>query len=1012
MIRQVKPEVLAGFIDEAKGYLPHIQQALEAFRADTSRRDYLEDVYRPVHTIRGAAAMVGLSSLSFVAHLLELALEELALGQLELHEDFALLLAQVVGSFPTFLDGKLSNSLDEPSWVIECAGLCRLLRKLPEAPDPELDQLLQEIRLGCVVIQGQSENETLPFDQSAFEDPTPKGNEPAPFPADALTLTEFPDLSLSSEPFEEPPSTITDAEEAVAPELVEVFALEAEEHLRTISTMLPVLEQEPQNREALQEIRRSAHTLKGAAGMVGFQQITQLAHRMEDLLDLLFEGSLSVTPEITQLLFASNDVLEDMATGKKETARAHALFAKYAELLPHEEKDQVPSLGSAHTSSIVRPVRDDEPSSTTPEESSAEESDNPTLLAARKQGPFVRIPIERLDELTKLVSELVINRTAFEQRMADLVRQADDLEPSTGRLKNVSYKLQTGYEASALGSSGGSKTTDADPRAINRLLATYQTHGFDDLQFDRYTEFHLLTRDLAETTSDIQTTTGELRHVIGDFEGCLTRQTRLTSEIEDKLMRLRMVPLATLATRLQRTVRNAADQKNKQVDLVLEGETTELDKTMLEQMVDPFMHLLRNAVDHGIEPPEVRLMKAKPEKGTIRLKAFQEGGQVVIQVRDDGAGVDLHALRSTAVARGFVEAGNADNLAEEDLHALLFMPGFTTAQVLSEISGRGVGLDIVKAQVSKLKGTIALQSQPGIGATFTIRLPLTLAITRALLIKSHQETFAIPLDAIREIQRLDRQEIDYLGDAPVARIGGGIYPLLSLDKVLTLKHPADNSVSRPPVLLLGAGAKRVALVVDHILGGKEIVIKNLGSHLRHVRGISGATLMGNGSVVLILNPADLVRESSAVRAPHKPATPSVPSERTNEVITVMVVDDSQSVRRVMTGIIQGAGWKSITAKDGLEALETLHQSAVPPDLVLLDVEMPRMDGYQLLSNLRAQKPYQHLPVVMVTSRAGEKHRRKALDLGASGYVIKPFQEAALLNIIRHLVQESRQGVMA
>jgi chemosensory pili system protein ChpA (sensor histidine kinase/response regulator) len=996
MIRQVKPEVLAGFIDEAKGYLPHIQQALEAFRADTSRRDFSEDIYRPMHTIRGAAAMVGLSSLSHIAHHLELALEELALGQLPLHEDFTLLLSQVIDSLPTFLDAKLSNSFDEQAWVIEGVRLCRLLRCLPDAPDPDLEQLLEEIRQGCPSLPRQPEHDPLP---SASLIPLPTRDEPS----------DLPDLSIGSDILEEPPSTGFDAQEDVAPELVEVFALEAEEHLRTISTMLPVLEQEPQNREALQEIRRSAHTLKGAAGMVGFHQITQLAHRMEDLLDLLFEGSLSVTPENIQLLFASNDVLEDMATGKKETARAHALFAKYAELLPNEE-DQGPPLESANTFSIINPGRDEEP--TTPEGISAEESDNPTLRAARKQGPFVRIPIERLDELTKLVSELVINRTTFEQRMADLVRQADDLEPSTGRLKNVSYKLQTGYEASALGSSGGSKTTDAEPRSINRLLATYQTHGFDDLQFDRYTEFHLLTRELAETTTDIQTTTGELRHVIGDFEGCLTRQTRLTGEIEDKLMRLRMVPLATLATRLQRTVRNAADQKNKLVDLTLEGETTELDKTMLEQMVDPFMHLLRNAVDHGIEPSEVRLMKAKPEKGTIRLRAFQEGGQVVIQVKDDGAGVDLRALRATAVARGFVEAGNADNLTEEDLHALLFMPGFTTAQELSEISGRGVGLDIVKAQVTKLKGTISLQAQPGVGTTFTIRLPLTLAITRALLIKSHQETFAIPLDAIREIQRLDRTEIDYLGDAPVARIGGGIYPLISLDKVLTLKHPSDNSVSRPPVLLLNAGVKRVALLVDHIVGGKEIVVKNLGSHLRHVRGISGATLMGNGSVVLILNPADLVRDSSAVRAPHKPAAPSVWPERVSETVTVMVVDDSQSVRRVMTGLIQGAGWKSIAAKDGLEALELLHQSPAPPDLVLLDVEMPRMDGYQLLSNLRAQKPYQQLPVIMVTSRAGEKHRRKALELGASGYVIKPFQEEALLNIIRHLVQESRQAVMA
>jgi chemosensory pili system protein ChpA (sensor histidine kinase/response regulator) len=340
------------------------------------------------------------------------------------------------------------------------------------------------------------------------------------------------------------------------------------------------------------------------------------------------------------------------------------------------------------------------------------------------------------------------------------------------------------------------------------------------------------------------------------------------------------------------------------------------------------------------------------------------------------------------------------------------MPGFSTAKEISELSGRGVGLDIVKAQVSKLKGVIALQSAPGEGTTFTIRLPLTLAITRALLFKSHQETFAIPLDAIREIQRLDRLQIDTLGGNPVARIGGVVYPLLSLGKVLTLKHPADDSVSRPPVLILDAGAKRIALAVDHILGGKEIVIKNLGSHLRHVHGISGATLMGDGSVVLILNPAELARRSNELRAPTLPDVPYVPTTPEPDEITVMVVDDSQSVRRMTTHLIQGAGWESIAAKDGLEALELLHQLPKTPDLILLDVEMPRMDGYQLLSNLRAQKAHRHLPVIMVTSRAGEKHRKKALDLGASGYMVKPYQEEALLKVIRHLIRESRQAVLA
>ncbi|HEV3162905.1 MAG TPA: hybrid sensor histidine kinase/response regulator, partial [Isosphaeraceae bacterium] len=824
-----------------------------------------------------------------------------------------------------------------------------------------------------------------------------------------------------SAPIEEPEDG---SSEDVSIELQEVFALEAEEHLRELSTLLPALEREPDNKGLLQDIRRSAHTLKGSAAMVGLPDITQLAHRMEDLLDLLYEGSRAATPEIVRLLFASTDALEDMAAGKVESGVVHELYVSYEQLIGSPVDDEVvaaPAIKLAPQTAFALPAierasveRRREVKARPPQVAASLEAEGAAAGGdARKQNQFVRFPIDRLDELVKLLGELVITRTFLEQRMADLVRQVGELEHSSNRLRGISSKLETQYEASTLSSSNRLPLSPAPTNgkgngngASLHNLVTSQTHGFDDLEFDRYTDFHLLTRSLSETTSDIQTVSGELSSLIGDFDSYLNRQARLSSEVEDKLMRSRMVPLATLASRLHRTVRNVASQQGKVVDLVLEGESTELDKTVLEEMADPLLHLLRNSVDHGIETSEVREAIGKPGRGTIRLRADYVGSQVVIQISDDGSGLDPETIRSTAVSKGFVSSADAAKMTDSDLFSLVYLPGFSTAQQISEVSGRGVGLDIVKANVHKLKGTILLDSQVGHGVTFTIRLPMTLAVMRAILVKAHQETFAIPLGAVKQIVRIDPGEMEWIGKDQVVRMGGYVYPVFSLGKVLNLKQPADELASRRPVLILDVGGKQVAVVADHLVGGREIVLKNLGNHLRRVPNLMGATLMGDGSVVLILDPVELVRDALDSRAPTRPVQ-AAPIALSRDTWSILLADDSPSVRRVLSTLIKNAGWKPITAKDGLEALEYLHHSATTPDLILLDVEMPRMDGYELLATLKAHEVYSSIPVIMVTSRAGDKHRRKALDLGGSGYVVKPYQDEALLNVIRHLIRESR-----
>lgn len=819
------------------------------------------------------------------------------------------------------------------------------------------------------------------------------------------------------------PGSLADAE--VSSELREIFALEAEDHLHELSRLLPLLAAQPGDRELLQDIRRSAHTLKGSAAMVGYGAITQLAHRMEDLLDLLYEGSRAVTPELIGLLQASTDALDDLVSGKTAQDTLGALYAQYETLLGSEPIAAPVREGLADSSGQVSLVvagaaADHGAEPDHPEPSRATRA---ATLEERRRIQFVRVPIGRLDDLVKLLGEMVITRTFLEQRLADVSRQVAELERSSSRLRQVSSRLETEYEASTLGSSrpfllppsrelgngNGGHHGNGHPNRLGHAELhgpKNQPHGFDDLELDRYTEFHLLSRSLSETTSDIQTVAGELASLTGDLDGYLNRQARLAGEVENKLMRSRMVPFATLATRLHRAVRNVANQRGKLAELIITGESTELDKTMLEEMADPLLHLLRNAVDHGIESPDLREAVGKPAQGQIRLRAAYEGSQVVLQISDDGAGLDAGLVRSVAVSRGFVAPGDAARMSDAEISALVYLAGFSTAQQISEISGRGVGLDIVKASVHKLKGSLEFDSQPGKGTAFTIRLPMTMAILRSILVKTHQETFAIPLSAVRQIMRLDPSEIECLGRDRVVRVSGKLYPLFALGKVLNLRQPPDESVARRPVLVLESGSSQVAIMVDHLVGGREVVIKNLGSHLRRVRNVMGATLMGDGSVVLILEPQELVREAIESAGCVRPQAPaSAASAR--DTWSILLVDDSPSVRRVLSNLIKNAGWKPITAKDGLDALETLQHTTAQPDLILLDVEMPRMDGYEFLLALKSQEAYRAIPVVMITSRAGEKHRRRALDLGCSGYVVKPYQDDALLKIISHLVRESR-----
>jgi chemosensory pili system protein ChpA (sensor histidine kinase/response regulator) len=562
----------------------------------------------------------------------------------------------------------------------------------------------------------------------------------------------------------------------------------------------------------------------------------------------------------------------------------------------------------------------------------------------------------------------------------------------------VTHKLESDYEVRAL----GGNMAMVGP-GISRHAGSAGAHGFDDLEFDRYTEFHLLTRELTEITSDIATIGNRVATTIGDFDSDLTRLGRLTRDIQDKTMEFRMVPLGTLTAQLERTVRSTGETCGKLVNFSIEGGHVALDKSLLEQMSDPLLHLLRNAVDHGIEMPALRRESSKAEHGRITVRASHEGTDVVIEVEDDGKGLDLDRIRRTAVERGYVSEADAATLSADSLFAYIFEPGFSTADHVTEVSGRGVGMDVVKACVTRLGGRVYVTSRPGNGTTISIRVPMTLAITRILLVRSGGEILGLPLASVVQITRPHPTSIGVVGSERVFTLDGRTYPLRDLAETLGLPRSADAPAVQP-VLIANLSQRRIALAVDEIINSRDAVVKTLGSHLKRVPGIWGATLLGDGTVVLILNPADLAGAAEGPVVMRKPVV--IKHERAP--YNVLIVDDSLSMRHVLSMAVKKAGWTPVPARDGLEALDVLRGTR-QPDLVLLDIEMPRMDGFEFLSTVRSQKGLTDLPIVMLTSRSGDKHRDKAMTLGATDYMVKPFQEDALIRNIDRLIQAARLG---
>ena len=759
------------------------------------------------------------------------------------------------------------------------------------------------------------------------------------------------------------PAAVTPASGA-DPELLDIFLEEAADILDSSGSALVRWQAEPGNRQEVETLLRDLHTLKGGARMVEIGPIGDLAHELEFLYEGLSAGLLAPTPELFALLQGCHDRLAQMIDA-------------VAEGLPVGSVDKL----IERIKSLVHPS--DEP--VTPVALPAGKAE----AVADPAADMVKISADLLDDLVNLAGETSIFRGRIEQQVKDARIALNEMETTIERMRDQLRRLDS----------------ETQGRLLSRQQAEAERLGyeeFDPLEMDRHSQLQQLARALSESASDLLDLKDTLERRNQDAHNLLQQQARINTELQEGLMRTRMVPFERMLPRLKRIVRQVAGELGKDVEFIVGNAEGEMDRNVLERMAAPLEHMLRNAVDHGLESREVRLAAGKPEKGRITLDLTHEGGDIVFDMRDDGAGVPLEAVRRKAIKRGLLAPHQ--EMSDRDVLQFILQPGFSTAEKITQISGRGVGMDVVHEEVRQLGGSMVIDSTPGMGVHFRIRLPFTVSVNRALMVHCADDQYAIPLNTIEGLVRVLPHELagHYQQDPPHYEYAGQRYELFYLGDLLhTASRPKLLGQYQPvPVLLVHCNERRVAVHVDAMAGTREIVVKGLGPQFSGVQGVTGATILGDGHVVLII---DLLAHIRA-RQPALPAqavdAPLILNDPLKKrPLLVLVVDDSVTVRKVTSRLLERNGMNVLTAKDGIDALAILEEHT--PDLMLLDIEMPRMDGFEVAIQIRNDPRLMRLPIIMITSRTGQKHRDRAMAIGVNDYLGKPYQESVLLESIAY-----------
>ena len=780
----------------------------------------------------------------------------------------------------------------------------------------------------------------------------------------------------------------------IDPQLLQIFLEEAAELVPQVGQDLRDWRARPGDQLVPQSLKRLLHTLKGSARMAGAMALGQLTHSMESRIE-----NAQLLPAIPAQLFddleTSFDRIGTLISHLQGDESVDASAAQQA-LLEAEASLPPPSLSpameemsrtmhmAAATGAMTQAI---------PVQSAAGATQAmPGQPAVSVQRPLIRVRADLIDRLANQAGEVSIARARVSAELRSARGSLRELTENVSRLRAQLRELEIA----------------AETQMQSRFTPQPEANGekFDPLEFDRFTRLQELTRLMAESVNDVATVQHNLVRDLDEGEKALAAQAQMTRDVQQDLMAIRMVPFSSLSDRLYRVARLSAKDNTKRVAFDISGGHVEVDRGVIERIAAPLEHLLRNAIVHGIEPAQQRVASGKPEAGALMLEVRPEGNEVVVTLSDDGAGLNIERIREKAIGLGLMREN--ERLTDQQIGNFIFRSGFSTAGAVTTEAGRGVGMDVVMSEITALSGRVGTAFQSGKGTTFTIHLPLTLSVLQAVVLRLGGSYYGVPTMMVEQVQRLKAEALTAAHQAQVIEWQGKSYPFHHLGALLESGAGAeDSTLAYGSVVLLRSGANRAAIQVDDIVGGQEIVIKNIGAQLARVPGVTGAAVLGSGETVLILNPVVLslrhleaLASAKTTDADHVPSAPAEPERQRS----VLVVDDSLTVRKITGRLLSREGYNVVVAKDGIEALEKMREQV--PDVMITDVEMPRMDGFDLTRSVRAEDAFKGLPIIMITSRTAEKHRQHASELGVDVFLGKPYEEGELLGHIATLAKRS------
>lgn len=962
------------------------------------------------HSLAGSSATVGFNALSELARVLEHALQHVKLqsgGTQEQAQAFMAAAEDVRRLLHQFAAGFLK----EPSQEV--------LEQLRQILQTEVDNTLSPPEEEAVEASLQPQDEEAPVDleaaqvidlgepapalQAVSEEPTP-AEVPRGHVAPALSaVAHDPEQGLRTDDALAPAAAFSsdvdddiDAIDVIDPDLFPIFEEEAAELLPQLGGALRQWASRPDNLGARSEVLRALHTLKGSSRLAGAMRLGEMAHRLESAIEQL--DAETVTSDQIEPLQGSFDAIQAnfdalRAVGQSPADTVVSLPVETPRSQPEAASAASAPAASADAASVsVTPAAPAVPAARLPGPSQLA----PLRVAASQS---VRVRAQLLDRLVNQAGEVMISRSRLDVRLSQFRSSLTDLSGNLDRLRQQLRDIEL----------------QAESQMQSRLaLSKDSAAGFDPLEFDRFTRVQELTRMMAESVNDVATVQRNLQRAMEGAEDDLIAQGRQARELQRDLLRTRMVEFEGIAERLYAVVRQASKETNKQIKLDITGGSIEMDRGVLDRMTPAFEHLLRNCVAHGIEDPQVRLAAGKPASGTITVALHHEGNDVSVEFRDDGAGLNLPRIREKAVAQGIVATDS--ELSDVEAANLIFMPGFSTAAEVTGLAGRGIGMDVVRAEINALGGRIETSTEAGKGAAFRMVLPLTTAVTQVVMLRAGDLAIGVPANVVEIVRRTSAADLEEAYRTGHFDDGTEQLPFFWSGALLQASARSSEPGGKTrPVVIFRSAAQRIAMHVDEVLGNQEVVVKNLGPQLSRLPGLAGMSVLASGAVVLIYNPValatvygDQVRAASAglplvLEADgSSDAGKAVVSSQLagpSQVPLVLVVDDSITVRRVTQRLLQREGYRVALAADGLQALERLQEER--PTVVLSDIEMPRMDGFDLARNIRADGALRDLPIIMITSRIAEKHREHAMELGVNHYLGKPYSDEELLSLIQH-----------